>query len=82
MRLPLRCKELVDWIEERCVHRNQAENGLWTMHMMMGAYESARCHEVVRLPMQTRANPLDLMVESGQLPVQYPRTVRYSQFLA
>ena len=65
-------QELVDWIEERSVHRNQAENGLWTMHMMMGAYESARCHEVVRLPMQTRANPLDLMVESGQLPVKYP----------
>ena len=39
--------------------------------MMMGVYESARCHEVVHLPMQTRANPLDLMVEAGQLPVQY-----------
>lgn len=73
--------ELVDWIEERCVHRNQAENGLWTMHMMMGAYESARCHEVVSLPMQTRANPLDLMVETGQLPVQRPGRYDIRSFL-
>ena len=54
------------------MHRGQAENGLWTMQMMMGVYESARCHERVNLPMQTRANPLDLMVESGQLPVVRP----------
>lgn len=65
-------QELVDWIEERGVHRGQAENGLWTMQMMMGVYESARCREKVHLPLQTRANPLDLMVESGQLPVQRP----------
>ena len=65
-------RELIDWIEDRCVHRNQAENGLWTMHMMMGVFESARCHEKVHLPLETRANPLDLMVESGQLPVQRP----------
>jgi predicted dehydrogenase len=74
-------KELVDWIEGRCVHRNQAENGLWTMHVMMGVYESARCHEVVRLPLQTRANPLDLMVESGQLPVERPGRYDVRSFL-
>lgn len=65
-------RELVDWIEERCVHRGQAGNGLWAMQMMMGVYESARCHERVSLPLQTRTNPLDLMVESGQLPVVRP----------
>ena len=74
-------QELVDWIEERCVHRNHAENGLWTMHIMMGVYESARCHEVVRLPLQTRANPLDLMVESGQLPVERPGRYDVRSFL-
>ena len=55
--------ELVDWIEERCVHRNQAENGLWTMHMMMGAYESARCHEVVQ---STDANPCEPARSDGR----------------
>ena len=74
-------QELVDWIEERCVHRNHAENGMWTMQVMMGVYESARCHEVVHLPLQTRANPLDLMVESGQLPVQRPGRYDVRSFL-
>ncbi|MEW6753646.1 MAG: Gfo/Idh/MocA family oxidoreductase [Candidatus Latescibacterota bacterium] len=74
-------RELVDWIEGRCVHRNQHENGMWSMQMMMGAYESARCHERVRLPMATRANPLDLMVESGHLPVQRPGRYDIRAFL-
>ena len=74
-------QELVDWIEGRCVHRGQAENGLWTMQMMMGVYESARCHERVRLPLQTRANPLDLMVESGHLPVGRPGRYDIRSFL-
>jgi predicted dehydrogenase len=74
-------QELVDWIEGRVEHRGRAENGMWTMQMMMGAYESARCHEVVRLPMQTRVNPLDLMVESGQLPVERPGRYDVRSFL-
>jgi len=74
-------QELVDWIEERCVHRGQAENGLWSMQMMMGVYESARCHEKVSLPMQTRVNPLDLMVESGHLPVTRPGRYDIRSFL-
>lgn len=74
-------QELVDWIEGRVEHRNRAENGMWTMQMMMGAYESARCHEVVRLPMQTRVKPLDLMVESGQLLVERPGRYDVRSFL-
>lgn len=77
----LQAEEIVDWIEDRLIHRSQAENGLWTMHMMMGAYESARCHEVVRFPLRTRANPLDLMVESGDLPVRYPGRYDVRSFL-
>lgn len=77
----LQAEELVEWIERRCIHRGQAENGLWTMHMMMGVYESARCHEKVRLPLQTRANPLDLMVESGALPVERPGRYDVRSFL-
>ena len=39
--------------------------------MIHAVYESARLHERVALPLQTRVNPLDLMVESGHLPVKY-----------
>jgi hypothetical protein len=42
------------------------------MEIMMALYESARLKEHTRLPLQTRANPLDLMVESGDLPIQRP----------
>ncbi len=47
--------------------------------MIHAIYESARCHERVMLPIQTRVNPLDLMVESGHLraptagPLRHPR---------
>ena len=34
--------------------------------------DSVRLYEVVRLPLPTRDYPLDLMVESGHLPVRYP----------
>lgn len=40
--------------------------------MIHAVYESARCHEKVVLPLQTRLNPLDLMVESGHLAPQRP----------
>jgi hypothetical protein len=43
--------------------------------MIHAVYESARCHEKVVLPMQTRLNPLDVMVESGHLEPQ--RVGRY-----
>ena len=38
----------------------------------MAVYESARCHERVNLPLQTRANPLDVAVETGVIPVTRP----------
>ena len=40
--------------------------------MVHAVYESARMHEKVLLPMETRVNPLDLMVESGHLAPQRP----------
>jgi starvation-inducible outer membrane lipoprotein len=39
---------------------------------MMAVYESARMHERVSLPLQTRANPLDVAVEEGRIPVTRP----------
>ena len=60
--------ELADWITGAAdTHRGRAENGYKALEMIHAVYESARCHERVMLPLQTRVNPLDLMVESGHL---------------
>lgn len=65
--------ELADWIEGRVeMHRGEAGHGYKSVEMAMALYESARLHERVTLPLQTRVSPLDLMVESGHLPIRYP----------
>ena len=47
----------------------------------MRSTSSARCHERVLLPLQTRVNPLDLMVESGHLAPQRPGPYDIRAFL-
>jgi len=87
-------RELVDWVEGRCVeHRGQAKNGRAAVEIIMAIYESARMHEYVRLQptgspqdpsprlVHTRLSPLDLMVESGQLPVERPGRYDVRAFL-
>ena len=65
--------ELADWIEGKTAEfRGAAINGLKALQMVHAVYESARRHEKVLLPMQTRNNPLDLMVEAGQLAPERP----------
>ena len=66
-------EELADWVEGRVeAHRGEATHGYRAMEMAVALYESARLHERVTFPVQTRVNPLELMVESGHLPVRYP----------
>ena len=65
--------ELADWIEgERDDYRGDAVNGYRSLEMALAVYESARLHERIELPLRTRSAPLDLMIESGHLPVRYP----------
>jgi predicted dehydrogenase len=74
--------ELADWIAGAAdTHRGRAENGYKALEMIHAVYESARCHERVMLPMQTRVNPLDLMVESGHLAPQRPGPYDIRAFL-
>jgi predicted dehydrogenase len=74
--------ELADWIEGKAdAHRGQAENGFKALEMIHAVYESARCHERVLLPLQTRVNPLDLMVESGHLEPRRPGRYDIRAFL-
>lgn len=61
------------WIEgEVEEYRGEGHRGKAALEVMLGVYESARIRERVRLPLQTRVNPLDMAVESGVIPVQCP----------
>jgi predicted dehydrogenase len=74
--------ELADWVEgKRDDFRGSAINGLKALQMVHAVYESARRHEKVLLPMETRANPLDLMVESGHLAPERPGPYDIRAFL-
>ena len=52
-------------------HRCDASHALHTMDIMMGLYESVRRNEVITLPLTTRENPLELLIE-GRLAPEYP----------
>ena len=73
---------IVDWIEGRTEnYRGSAQHGRAALEIMLAVYESARCHERVSLPLQTRANPLDVAVESGAIPVTRPGQYDERSFL-
>lgn len=74
--------ELADWVlGRREDFRGDALNGIKALQMVHAVYESARRHEKVLLPMQTRENPLDLMVESGHLAPERPGAYDIRAFL-
>ena len=74
--------ELADWIEGKVeTHRGAAENGYKALQMIHAVYESARMHEKVVMPVRTRVNPLDLMVESGHLVPERPGRYDIRAFL-
>ncbi len=74
--------ELADWIEGKIeTHRGAAENGYKALQMIHAVYESARMHEKVVMPVRTRVNPLDIMVESGHLTPERPGRYDIRAFL-
>ncbi len=65
--------ELADWVEGKVEnYRGEATHGYKAVEALCAIYESARLHQRVNLPLQTKAYPLDLIVESGHLPVRFP----------
>lgn len=73
---------IVDWIEGRVEdYRGEARKAYAVLEIMMALFESARLKEVTRLPLATRLNPLDLMVEAGELPVIRPGKYDIRSFL-
>jgi predicted dehydrogenase len=73
---------IVDWLDGKVEdYRGEGKKGRATLEILMSIYESVRTHGVVRIPLKTRENPLDLLVTSGQLPVQYPGKYDIRSFL-
>jgi predicted dehydrogenase len=67
------CQEAIDWVEGRVAEPiSRGERGRAVQEIMMALYESARKKQRVYLPLKTRVNPLRLMVEDGDLPVEWP----------
>ena len=52
--------------------RGEAQHGYKALEMVHAVYESARTHTLVQMPLKTMAHPLELMIDSGRLPVRYP----------
>jgi UDP-N-acetyl-2-amino-2-deoxyglucuronate dehydrogenase len=69
------CQEAIDWVERRVVSPiSSAERGRAVQEIMMALFESARKKQRIYLPLKTRVNPLQLMVERGDLAVEWPGT--------
>jgi len=67
---PNQFQEMIAWLDgEIEEHRSAGRHGRTTMAILMAIYESLRLKDVVKFPLTIRANPLDLMVEGGTLPV-------------
>ena len=73
---------VVDWLDGAVDdYRGEGAKGRATLEILMSIYESVRNRGVVRMPLKTKVNPLDLMVETGQLPVEFPGIYDIRSFL-
>ena len=73
---------IVDWLEGKEEdYRADGRRGRDTLEVLLAIFESARLHEVTRLPLKTRQSPLDLMVESGHLAPERPGRYDIRSFL-
>ena len=48
------------------------ERGRAVQEVMMALFESARKRQRIHMPLKTRVNPLNYMVENGDLSVEWP----------
>jgi predicted dehydrogenase len=66
-------QETIAWAEGKLDDPiSSGQKAYATQEVMMALYESARKRQRIDLPLKTRLNPLQLMVESGDLPVEWP----------
>lgn len=77
----LQARATVDWIEGADGHRGEAWQARHTVDIMMAIYQSARNHEVVRMPLEETGYPMDRMFEEGKIPVIEPGAYDIRAFL-
>ena len=66
-------EDLIRFVEgDIDAHRTQGEYARAAMEIMMAVYESARRRALVHMPLDVFASPLEVMIESGALPVTKP----------
>jgi hypothetical protein len=67
------CQEAIDWVEGKIDHPiSGGDRGRAVQEVMMALFESARKRQRIYLPLKTKVNPLNLMVENGDLPIEWP----------
>lgn len=67
------CEEAINWVEGRVDNPiSGGDRGRVVQEVMMALYESARKRQRIYFPLKTRVNPLKLMVEQGDLAVEWP----------
>ena len=67
------CQEAIDWVEGHIENPiSGGERGRAVQEVMMALFESARKRQRIYLPLKTKVNPLNLMVENGDLPIEWP----------
>ncbi len=59
------------WLDGETDYRCDGLQARQTMEIMMAIYQSARDHEVVRMPLTVEDYPMSMMIDEGKLPVQY-----------
>ncbi len=67
------CQETIDWVEGKIDKPiSTGERGRAVQEVMMSLFESARKKQRIYMPLKTGLNPLNLMVEKGDLPIEWP----------
>lgn len=65
-------RALKAWLDEGGDYRSDGAQTRHAVEIMMALYQSARNHEVIRLPLAEQDYPLSLMIAEGKLPLRYP----------
>ncbi|MBM3265120.1 MAG: Gfo/Idh/MocA family oxidoreductase [candidate division Zixibacteria bacterium] len=78
----LQAQDMVRWVEGGDGHRGDARQARHTVEILMAIYQSARDHEVVRIPLKEQGYPMDRMFEEGKIPVEEPGAYDIRVFLA
>ncbi len=78
----LQSRDTVRYVENGGDHRGDVKQAAYTVEITMALFQSARNHEIVRMPLGEQGYPVDLMFEEGKLPVEEAGAYDIRAFLA